>query len=280
MPTLLARTLVLSAEIYLALGVLFALLWFWAAGSPAGFGRALGGLLYGSLEPARAAVLERAMPAFAGSLGVFTAWWWASLIVCRAVVREKLGVTLACFLLAGIAAADLWRVDDDFYETFPVTRLTAADGTVRFLRGQPGPYRVLPLPSAYGPNDLMLHRIESVTGSQNFRLRWWDDLVGEDLRRLGDERLARDGWGLRERRFEDGGRWYRRRLRIHRWKDRVPEAGALFGFELGELGVHVEFSAERRSVDLRLPGDGQTALFLAFIALNEVALRHGAFSRV
>jgi glycosyl-4,4'-diaponeurosporenoate acyltransferase len=46
--------------------------------------------------------------------------------------------------------------------------------------------------------------------------------------RLSDERLARDGWGLRERRFEDRGRWYRRRLHIHRWKDRVPEAGALF----------------------------------------------------
>jgi hypothetical protein len=37
----------------------------------------------------------------------------------------------------------------------------------------------------------MLHRIEAVTGSQNFRLRWWDDLVGEDLRRLGDTRLWR-----------------------------------------------------------------------------------------
>ena len=30
------------------------------------------------------------------------------------------------------------------------------------------------------------------------------------------------------RSFEAGGRWYRRRLRIHRWKDRLPEAGALF----------------------------------------------------
>jgi hypothetical protein len=173
------------------LGVLLVLLGFWAAGSPGGFGRALGGLLYGSLEPARGAALERAMPGFARSLGIFTLWWWASLVVCWAAVREKLGVTLACFLLAGIAVADLWRVDDDFYETFPVTRLTATDGSVRFLQEQSGPFRVLPLPTAYGPNDLMLHRIEAVTGSQNFRLRWWDDLVGEDLRRLGDTRLWR-----------------------------------------------------------------------------------------
>ncbi|SED29583.1 glycosyl-4,4'-diaponeurosporenoate acyltransferase [Nocardioides exalbidus] len=53
-------------------------------------------------------------------------------------------------------------------------------------------------------------------------------LTGYAAHRLPDRRLARDGWGLRQRRFEDGGRWYRRRLRIHRWKDRLPEAGALF----------------------------------------------------
>ncbi|WP_210437926.1 glycosyl-4,4'-diaponeurosporenoate acyltransferase CrtO family protein [Nocardioides xinjiangensis] len=52
--------------------------------------------------------------------------------------------------------------------------------------------------------------------------------TGYAAHRLGEHRLARDGWGLRERRFEQGGRWYRRRLGIHRWKDRLPEAGALF----------------------------------------------------
>ena len=53
-------------------------------------------------------------------------------------------------------------------------------------------------------------------------------LTGYAAHRLDDRRLARDGWLLRQRRFEDGGRWYRRRLRIHRWKDRLPEAGDLF----------------------------------------------------
>jgi glycosyl-4,4'-diaponeurosporenoate acyltransferase len=46
--------------------------------------------------------------------------------------------------------------------------------------------------------------------------------------RLDDSRLSRDRWLLRERHFETGGRWYRRRLRIHRWKDKLPDAGDLF----------------------------------------------------
>ena len=46
--------------------------------------------------------------------------------------------------------------------------------------------------------------------------------------RLDDRRLSQDGWLLRSRGFEAGGRWYRRRLRIDRWKDRVPEAGDVF----------------------------------------------------
>jgi glycosyl-4,4'-diaponeurosporenoate acyltransferase len=46
--------------------------------------------------------------------------------------------------------------------------------------------------------------------------------------RLDESRLSRDGWLLRPRRFETAGRWYRRWLRIHRWKDKVPEAGAFF----------------------------------------------------
>jgi glycosyl-4,4'-diaponeurosporenoate acyltransferase len=52
--------------------------------------------------------------------------------------------------------------------------------------------------------------------------------TGYAAHRLDDSRLDRDGWLLRPRHFETGGRWYRRRLRISRWKDKVPEAGALF----------------------------------------------------
>jgi glycosyl-4,4'-diaponeurosporenoate acyltransferase len=53
-------------------------------------------------------------------------------------------------------------------------------------------------------------------------------VTGYAAYRLGENRLSRDGWLLRPRGFETGGRWYRRWLRVHRWKDKVPEAGGLF----------------------------------------------------
>jgi glycosyl-4,4'-diaponeurosporenoate acyltransferase len=52
--------------------------------------------------------------------------------------------------------------------------------------------------------------------------------TGYAAHRLDDRRLHADGWLLRPRRFEGGGRLYRRRLRINRWKDRLPDAGDLF----------------------------------------------------
>jgi len=53
-------------------------------------------------------------------------------------------------------------------------------------------------------------------------------VTGYAAHRLDATRLTQDGWLLRPRRFETGGRWYRRRLRVDRWKDKVPEAGDLF----------------------------------------------------
>jgi glycosyl-4,4'-diaponeurosporenoate acyltransferase len=65
-------------------------------------------------------------------------------------------------------------------------------------------------------------------------------ITGYVAYRLGDDRLRRDGWLLRPRAFEARGAWYRRRLRIHRWKDRVPEAGGLFrgGVSKRQLPAH------------------------------------------
>lgn len=81
--------------------------------------------------------------------------------------------------------------------------------------------------------------------------------TGYAAHRLPESRLGRDGWLLRIRRFENGGRWYRRHLRIHRWKDRLPEAGALFdgGVSKRQLPSHdaaglQAFARETRRAEL------------------------------
>jgi glycosyl-4,4'-diaponeurosporenoate acyltransferase len=51
--------------------------------------------------------------------------------------------------------------------------------------------------------------------------------TGYAVHRLPLVRLQRDNWLLRPRHFEHDGRLYER-FRIRRWKDTLPEAGALF----------------------------------------------------
>jgi glycosyl-4,4'-diaponeurosporenoate acyltransferase len=70
-------------------------------------------------------------------------------------------------------------------------------------------------------------------------------------------RLERSGRITRLRRFERDGRWYERRLRIKRWKDRLPEAGAFFagGFSKRSLrgaddATLTRFVAETRRAEL------------------------------
>jgi glycosyl-4,4'-diaponeurosporenoate acyltransferase len=55
----------------------------------------------------------------------------------------------------------------------------------------------------------------------------WSAVVGYAAHRRPASSFARDGWLYRPRRIERGGRLYER-FGIKRWKDRLPEAGALF----------------------------------------------------
>jgi glycosyl-4,4'-diaponeurosporenoate acyltransferase len=52
--------------------------------------------------------------------------------------------------------------------------------------------------------------------------------TGYFVHRLPVTWLERDRWLFRQRRFEDDGQLYRRTFRIGKWKDKLPEAGALF----------------------------------------------------
>lgn len=65
--------------------------------------------------------------------------------------------------------------------------------------------------------------------------------------------LARDRWLFRERGVERGGRLYAGPLRIGRWKDRLPEAGALFagGISKRHVTAAVDGGLERFVVETR-----------------------------
>lgn len=73
-------------------------------------------------------------------------------------------------------------------------------------------------------------------------LTWavWSGAWGYAAHRVPDRRLRGDGPVLRLRAVERGGRVYERVLRIKRWKDLLPEAGALFrgGFSKRRLRRH------------------------------------------
>ena len=85
----------------------------------------------------------------------------------------------------------------------------------------------------------------------------WSGVCGYLAHRIPASRFSRDRGLFRIRGFEAGGRFYERWLRIKRWKDRLPEAGALFrgGFSkrhvgAGDRGALERFAAETRRAEL------------------------------
>jgi glycosyl-4,4'-diaponeurosporenoate acyltransferase len=77
--------------------------------------------------------------------------------------------------------------------------------------------------------------------------------VGWTANRLPVSRFERDGFLTRLRPAEADGHLYRRVLRIGRWKDRVPEAGAMFagGVAKGTLATRDPQGLHRFAVETR-----------------------------
>ena len=85
--------------------------------------------------------------------------------------------------------------------------------------------------------------------------------------------FATEGPWTRTRSWERGGDTYARLLRVHRWKDRLPEAGAMFTGGFGKRGLRTRsreyldrFVAETRRAEIThwLP----VALSFTFFAWN------------
>lgn len=113
--------------------------------------------------------------------------WIVALGAAQAVAQRRVprwAVAAPLLLLV----VDLWRVDARFLRTVDPDRAFRADAAVRYMQQNTSVgERVWPVQRSYGPNELMYFDLPAVTGSQNFRLAWYDHLVGG----VGYRNLAR-----------------------------------------------------------------------------------------
>jgi glycosyl-4,4'-diaponeurosporenoate acyltransferase len=83
----------------------------------------------------------------------------------------------------------------------------------------------------------------------------WTAAVGWAAQRALDSRFDHDDVITRERPVERDGALYRDALQIHRWKDRLPEAGSVFGgfskraVSAGDPAVLEQFLLETRRAE-------------------------------
>jgi len=84
----------------------------------------------------------------------------------------------------------------------------------------------------------------------------WITICGYLAHKIPTRWLDHDTWLTHTKRFESNGRFYSHTLRIHRWKDRLPELGAVFpgGFakrsvSQGEKNVMSRFVIETRRAE-------------------------------
>jgi len=113
--------------------------------------------------------------------GIILAGVWLSvLFVAAGVVKRRLP-ELAVVALIALLVVDLGRVDSRYISTTTPLEAFPSDPVVEHLAAhlQTGA-RVFPLleRGGYGQNELMTFGIPVVTGNQNFRLKWADQLYG------------------------------------------------------------------------------------------------------
>jgi hypothetical protein len=106
---------------------------------------------------------------------------WSSVLVLAYGVAERRLPTQVVVAVLLLLVLDLARVDDRYIRTISPAAAFAPDELQRGLGDALDPVaRVFSIreQGGYGPNDMMLHDIRSVTGMQNFRLEWTDRLLG------------------------------------------------------------------------------------------------------
>ncbi len=133
-------------------------------------------LVYSDITPDRVAVLE------AHRDTIVLGFWAATLLaVGTAFLTRQLARTAALWALAGLAALiliDTARMNWTFIGTVDLQRYFPDDPVVDFLKAQPQPIRVLPVPGGFRTNYFALNGIAELTGYHGNQLGSYDDFMG------------------------------------------------------------------------------------------------------
>jgi hypothetical protein len=123
-------------------------------------------------------------------------WLWTS---------RKITPWAAMAALSLVTTVDLWMVGKKFFQTTPrPEEMYAADDVTSFLKSQPGPFRIFPVPgqSAWPglKNYPMLYRLDQAGGEHGNQLQRYNEFAGPgpstvyvDFHNLGDPRFLAAG---------------------------------------------------------------------------------------
>jgi hypothetical protein len=112
--------------------------------------------------------------------GILVAVSVATGVCVLVAAARRLPAALTALLLLGLASWDIGLVDARFVHPtrlLPLASYYPETAAVRFLKTQPGPFRVLPLGEDFGSNAYMYHGLESVGGYHPAKLAVYDDIM-------------------------------------------------------------------------------------------------------
>jgi len=125
---------------------------------------------------------DRAAAMAVRDAGILVAMAAAAGVAVLAAGSRRLPALLPALLLIGVATWDLGIVDKRFLHPTrmePLATYYPETPAVRFLKGQPGPFRVAPLGSDFSSNAYMYHRLESIGGYHPAKLAVYDALLSK-----------------------------------------------------------------------------------------------------
>ena len=133
-------------------------------------------LLYKGILPTRRSLM------FAHQSAIVVGFWIAT-VLTGAVLLWSTKIAQGRFLLAFVAigclvGVDDLRMDQRFVKTVDLDQLLGPSQVVSFIKSQPQPTRVLPIPKGFRLNYFALHDIPEMLGYHGNELRSYDRFLG------------------------------------------------------------------------------------------------------